>query len=67
VQYVLFNSITHKYQYTHIFIRPLIKTLYAPVQGNPRAKKWEWVGRRVGGEGMGDFWDSIGNVNEENT
>jgi hypothetical protein len=20
-----------------------------------------------GGEGMGDFWDSIGNVNEENT
>jgi hypothetical protein len=21
----------------------------------------------VGGEGMGDFWDSIGNVNEENT
>ena len=23
------------------------------------------VGR--GGEGMGDFWDSIGNVNEENT
>jgi hypothetical protein len=38
----------------------------APVQGNARAKKWEWVGRRVGG-GMGDFWDSIGNVNEENT
>jgi hypothetical protein len=22
---------------------------------------------RGGGEGMGDFWDSIGNVNEENT
>jgi hypothetical protein len=21
----------------------------------------------VGGEGMGDFWDSVGNVNEENT
>jgi hypothetical protein len=21
----------------------------------------------VGGGGMGDFWDSIGNVNEENT
>jgi hypothetical protein len=34
---------------------------------NARAKKWEWVGRGVGGEGMGDFWDSIGNVNEENT
>jgi hypothetical protein len=25
-----------------------------------------WVGEWVG-EGMGDFWDSIGNVNEENT
>jgi hypothetical protein len=24
-------------------------------------------GGGVGGEGMGDFWDSIGNVNEENT
>jgi hypothetical protein len=41
--------------------------LYAPVQGNARAKKWEWVGRGVGGECGGDFWDSIGNVNEENT
>jgi hypothetical protein len=28
---------------------------------------WEWVDRGVGREGMGDFWDSIGNVNEENT
>jgi hypothetical protein len=35
--------------------------------GNARAKKWEWVGRGVGWEGMGDFWDSTGNVNEENT
>jgi hypothetical protein len=27
-----------------------------------------WVGRGVGGgEGMGNFWDSIENVNEENT
>jgi hypothetical protein len=25
-----------------------------------------WVGE-WGGEGMGNFWDSIGNVNEENT
>jgi hypothetical protein len=24
-------------------------------------------GRRVGGEDVGDFWDSIGNVNEKNT
>jgi hypothetical protein len=46
-----------------------VQTLYASVQGNTRAKKWEWVGRRVegGGEVMGDFWHSIGNVNEENT
>jgi hypothetical protein len=29
-------------------------------------KKWEWVGREVEGESMGDFWDSIGNVIEEN-
>jgi hypothetical protein len=29
-------------------------------------KKWEWVGREVGGGGMGDFWASIGNVIEEN-
>jgi hypothetical protein len=42
------------------------QTLYAPVQGNARAKKGEWVGR---GEwvGMGDIWDSIENVNKENT
>jgi hypothetical protein len=45
----------------------VLQTLYASVQGNARAKKWEWVGRGVGGEGMGDFGDSIGNVNEENT
>jgi hypothetical protein len=42
-----------------------MQTLYAPVQGNARAKKVG--GGRVGGEGMGDFWDSIGNVIEENT
>jgi hypothetical protein len=46
----------------------VLQTLYAPVQENARAKKWEWVGRGVVGvEGMGDFWDSIGNLNEENT
>ena len=39
-----------------------MQTLYASVQGNDRAKKWEWVGERVG-----DFWNSIGNVNEINT
>jgi hypothetical protein len=46
----------------------VVQTLYASVQGNSRAKKWEWVSKGVGrGEGMGDFWDSIGKVNEENT
>jgi hypothetical protein len=43
-----------------------LQTLYAPVQGNARAKKWEWWVGEWGG-GYGDFWDSIGNVNEENT
>jgi hypothetical protein len=42
------------------------QTVYAPVQGNARAKKNGngWVGKW--GWGMGDFWDSIGNVIEEN-
>jgi hypothetical protein len=26
----------------------VLQTLYAPVQGNARAKKWEWVDRRAG-------------------
>jgi hypothetical protein len=30
-------------------------TLYAPVQGNARAKKWEWVGREVVGWVWGTF------------
>ena len=44
-----------------------MQTVYAPVQGKARAKKngSEWVGK-WGGGGMGDFWDSIGNVIEEN-
>jgi hypothetical protein len=44
----------------------VVQTLYASVEGNARAKKWEWEGGWVG-EGMGDFWDSTKNVNEENT
>jgi hypothetical protein len=41
--------------------------LYASVQGNARAKRGSrWVGEWEG-ESMRDFWDSIGNVNEENT
>jgi hypothetical protein len=30
-----------------------LQTLYAPVQGNARAKKGEWVGRGVGVGGYG--------------
>jgi hypothetical protein len=49
----------------------VVQTLYSSVQGNAKAKKWEWVGkgvgRGVGGGRVGDFWDSIGNVNEINT
>ena len=35
----------------------VLQTLYAPVQRNTRAKKWEWVGRvaGVGVGGMGTF------------
>jgi hypothetical protein len=44
-----------------------VQILYDSGQGNARAKKWEWVGGGVGGERVGDFWDSIGNVNEINT
>jgi hypothetical protein len=43
----------------------VVETLYASVQGNARARNWEWVGRGVGRVGMADFWDSIGNVNEK--
>ena len=32
-----------------------LQTLYAPVQGNARAKKWEWVGGRYGGL-LGQHW-----------
>jgi hypothetical protein len=31
------------------------QTLDASVQGNARAKKWEWVGRGVGGRVWGTF------------
>jgi hypothetical protein len=36
---------------------------YRGTTGPKSGSRWveEW------GEGMGDFWDSIGNVNEENT
>jgi hypothetical protein len=37
-------------------------------RGTPGPRSGSGGERGVGvGEGMGDFWDSIGNVNEENT
>ena len=35
----------------------VVQALYASVEGNARAKKWEWVGRGVRSESMGDFWE----------
>jgi hypothetical protein len=36
--------------------RPLdLQTLYAPVHGNTRAKKWEWVSRGLGRGGGGGY------------
>jgi hypothetical protein len=48
--------------------RPLVLwKSYVPVQGNAKARKQERVGCGAGrGEGIGDFLDSIWNVNEEN-
>jgi UDP-N-acetylenolpyruvoylglucosamine reductase len=33
----------------------VLQTLYASVQGNARAKKWEWVGRGVRERVYGTF------------
>jgi hypothetical protein len=47
--------------------RPIgLANFICPSTGECQGQKVE-VGRGVWGEGMGDFWDSIGNVNEENT
>jgi hypothetical protein len=44
----------------HLEERPLgLANFICLSTGNTSAKKWEWVGRGVSGEGMGDFWDSI--------
>jgi hypothetical protein len=38
-----------------------------PSTGECQSQKGGVGGWVVGGVGMGDFWDSIGNINEENT
>jgi hypothetical protein len=41
----------------------VLQTLYAPVQGNARAKKREWVGRGAGRrEGIENFRDRFENI-----
>jgi hypothetical protein len=47
---------------------PWSSKLYMPqYRGTPGPRSGSgWVGE-LGGEGMWDFWDSTGNVNEENT
>jgi hypothetical protein len=43
-----------------VYIHPIDDCEHPPVQGNARAKKWEWVGRGAGqGEGIGNIQDSI--------
>ena len=44
-----------------------MRRLYALVQGNARARKWEWVGvgglgSRVGGKGQGIFGEETRKV-----
>jgi hypothetical protein len=49
----------------HCKERPIgLANFICPSTGEPQGQK---VGVREWGGGMGDFWDSIGNVNEENT
>ena len=38
-----------------------------PSAGEHQGQRVGVGGQGSGGEGVGDFWDSIGNVNEENT
>jgi hypothetical protein len=63
VEYVAeFGLVGHQWEE-----RPLVlQRSYAPLQGNARARKQEWVGWGAAWqEGIGDFGDSIWNVNEE--
>jgi hypothetical protein len=53
----------------HCKERPIgLANFICPSTGERQGQKGEWVGRGVcGGVRMGDFWYSIGNVNELNT
>jgi hypothetical protein len=48
--------VCHHWEERHL----VLQRFFAPIQGNARARKQEWVGWGAGrGEGIGDFWDSI--------
>jgi hypothetical protein len=52
----------------HCKERPIgLANFICPSTGEPQGQKGEWVSSGLGGVGLGDFWDSIENVNEENT
>ena len=52
----------------HCKERPIgLSNFRCPSTGERQGQKGEWVGRGFWGVGMGDLWDSIENVNEENT
>jgi hypothetical protein len=51
----------------HCKERPIgLANFICPSTGERQGQKGEWVGRGLGVV-MGDLWDSIKNVNEENT
>ena len=48
--------------------RPIgLANFICPSTGERQSQKGRVGGQAIEGVGMGDFWDSIGNVNEENT
>jgi hypothetical protein len=52
----------------HLRERPIgLANFICPSTGERQSQKVGVGGEGSGGEGMGDFWDKIGNLNEENT
>jgi hypothetical protein len=53
-------SLEREAHWTHKLYMPQNRGTPGPKRGSGRVGEWGWVG-------MGDFWYSIGNVNELNT
>jgi hypothetical protein len=53
-------SLQREAHWTRKLYMPQYRGTPGPKRGSGWVGEWGWVG-------MGDFWDSIGNVNEENT